>query len=98
MLVTLAVVPLLAAVLALLPGRLIAPAVSVACGITFLVLALALVPAGCGRLPAHRPDLGDLRFGHRILYGTTAVYSLGYLHGAHRRADLARFSRLSGLG
>ncbi|MCA1836101.1 MAG: hypothetical protein LC721_07165 [Actinobacteria bacterium] len=36
--------------------------------------------------------------GHRILYGTTAVYSLDYLHGAHRRADLARYSRLFWVG
>jgi hypothetical protein len=54
-------------------------------------------PAGCGRLPALDP-ISVIFLGHRILYGTTAVYSLGYLHGAHRRADLARYSRLFWVG
>src|SRR6185503_16064517 len=98
-LVALAVVPLLAAVLALLPGRLPAPAVSVAAGVASLVLALVLVPAAAaGPVAAGflRVDAISAIFilATAFLYATTAVYSIGYLRGEHQRADFARYSRL----
>lgn len=102
-LVALAVVPLAAAVLALVPGRLAAPAVSVAAGVTSLMLALALVPAAAiGPVTAGflRVDAISVIFAlaTAFLYATTAVYSVGYLRGEHQRADFPRYARLFWIG
>jgi hydrogenase-4 component F len=102
-LIALAVLPLLAAVLALLPGRLAAPVVSVAVGVTCLALALALIPAAAaGPVTASflRVDAVSVIFAlaTAFLYATTAVYSVGYLHGERRRADFPRYSRLFWVG
>ncbi|MGH3601190.1 MAG: proton-conducting transporter membrane subunit, partial [Pseudonocardiaceae bacterium] len=94
-LLALTVLPLLGVVLSLLPGRWIAPAVSVTIGVACLGLTLTLVPAA-----AHGPVvLGFLRadaisvvfeLGTAFLYATAAVYSVGYLRGEHERADFSR--------
>jgi hydrogenase-4 component F len=103
MLIALAVLPLLAAVLALLPGRLAAPAVSVAAGVTCLVLTLVLVPAAAtGPVTAGflRVDAISVIFAlaTAFLYATTAVYSVGYLRGEQQRADFPRYARLFWVG
>ncbi|MGH3846016.1 MAG: proton-conducting transporter membrane subunit, partial [Pseudonocardiaceae bacterium] len=102
-LVALVVLPLLAAVLSLLPGRWAAPAASVAAGVACLALALALVPAAArGSVAAGflRVDAISVVFalGTAFLYATTAVYSVGYLRGEHQRADFSRYSRLFWVG
>ncbi|HKS53273.1 MAG TPA: proton-conducting transporter membrane subunit [Pseudonocardiaceae bacterium] len=103
MLIALAVLPFLAAVLALLPGRLAAPAVSVAAGVTCLVLTLVLVPAAAtGPVTAGflRVDAISVIFAlaTALLYATTAVYSVGYLRGEQQRADFPRYARLFWVG
>jgi hydrogenase-4 component F len=103
MLIALAVLPLLAAVLALLPGRLAAPVVSVAAGVTCLVLTLVLVPAAAtGPIAAGflRVDAISVIFAlaTAFLYATTAVYSVGYLRGEQQRADFPRYARLFWVG
>ncbi|MGH3769367.1 MAG: proton-conducting transporter membrane subunit [Pseudonocardiaceae bacterium] len=102
-LVALAVLPLLGALLSLLPGRRAAPAASVATGVVCLGLALALIPAaakGPVTLGFLRADAISVVFvlGTAFLYATAAVYSVGYLAAEHQRSDYARYSRLFWVG
>jgi hydrogenase-4 component F len=102
-LVVLTGLPLVAGLLAVLPGRWVAPASTVGSGVVCFGLAGALVPAA-----AHGPvQFGFLRadaisvvfaLGTAFLYGTAAVYSVGYLRGEHDRADFSRYSRLFWVG
>jgi hydrogenase-4 component F len=102
-LVALTVLPLLGAVLALLPGHHAAPITSVTAGVACFGLAVALIPAA-----VHGPvALGFLRadaisvvfeLGTAFLYATVAVYSVGYLRGERDRADFSRYSRLFWVG
>ncbi len=97
-LVLLALLPLVAAALSLVPGRAVAPAVSVGVGLACLGLALTLVPAaargpvGIGFL---RVDAISVVFllGTAFLYAATAVYSVGYLRGEREREGWVRYSR-----
>ncbi len=102
-LVALTVLPLLGALLSLLPGRRIAPAASVTVGVACLGLALALVPAaskGPVALSFLRADAISVVFvlGTAFLYATTTAYSVGYLRAEHERADFPRYSRLFWVG
>ncbi len=102
-LVALEVLPLLGALLSLLPGPWIAPAASVTIGVTCFGLALTLVPVA-----ANAPvQLGFLRvdavsevftLGTAFLYATAAAYSVGYLRGERERADFSRYARLFWVG
>jgi hydrogenase-4 component F len=81
-LVALTVVPLLGAVLSLLPGHRAGPAASVTAGVACLVLALTLVPSATQRplaLGFLRADAISVVFelGTAFLYATVTVYSLG---------------------
>lgn len=102
-LVALVVVPLLAALLALLPGRWTAPIAAVAAGVTCLGLGLALVPAAASSpvtLGFLRADAISVIFvlGTAFLYATAAVYSVGYLRGEHQRGNFSRYWRLFWVG
>jgi hydrogenase-4 component F len=102
-LVALAVVPLLGALLALLPGQWIAPGATVAAGMACLALALALVPAAVAGPVAVgflRADAISVIFNlaTAFLYATAAIYSVGYLRGERQRADFSRYSRLFWVG
>jgi hydrogenase-4 component F len=102
-LVALTVVPLLGAVLSLLPGRWIAPAASVTAAVACLGLALTLVPAAVNgpiALGFLRADAISVVFelGTAFLYATAGAYSVGYLRGEHERPDFARYSRLFWVG
>ena len=102
-LVALAVLPLLAAALSLLPGRWIAPATSVTVGLACFGLSLALVPVaarGPVTLGFLRADAISVVFilGTAFLYVTAAVYSVGYLRGEHQGAGSARYLRLFWVG
>jgi hydrogenase-4 component F len=102
-LVALVVLPLLGALLALLPGGRIAPAATVAAGVACLGLALALVPAvaaGPVAVGFLRADAISVIFNlaTAFLYATAAIYSVGYLRGERQRADFPRYSRLLWVG
>jgi hydrogenase-4 component F len=75
----------------------------VAGGVACLALALVLVPAAAARPVATgflRVDATSVIFmlATAFVYATTAVYSVGYLRGEHRRADFSRYSRLFWVG
>jgi hydrogenase-4 component F len=75
----------------------------VAGGVACLALALVLVPAAAVRPVATgflRVDATSVIFmlATAFVYATTAVYSVGYLRGEHRRADFCRYSRLFWVG
>jgi hydrogenase-4 component F len=75
----------------------------VAGGVACLALALVLVPAAAARPVATgflRVDATSVIFmlATAFVYATTAVYSVGYLRGEHRRADFSRCSRLFWVG
>ena len=79
-LIALTVLPLLGAVLSLMPGRHAAPTASVTIGVACLGFALALVPAaahGPVALEFLRADAISVVFelGTAFLYATAAVYS-----------------------
>ncbi|MGA9310935.1 MAG: NADH dehydrogenase FAD-containing subunit, partial [Pseudonocardiaceae bacterium] len=102
-LIALTVLPLLGAVLSLMPGRHAAPTASVTIGVACLGFALALVPAaahGPVALEFLRADAISVVFelGTAFLYATAAVYSVGYLRGERDRADFPRYSRLFWVG
>ncbi len=102
-LVALTIVPLLGALMSLLPGRRIAPAASVTAGVACFGLALTLVPAaakGPVALGFLRADAISVVFalGTAFLYATTTAYSVGYLRAEHERADFPRYSRLFWVG
>jgi len=68
-----------------------------------LALALVLVPAAAVRPVATgflRVDATSVIFmlATAFVYATTAVYSVGYFRGEHRRADFSRYSRLLWVG
>ena len=97
-LVVLVLLPLAGAAAGLLPGRRLAPAVSVVVALACLALALALIPAVTS---------GPLQFGFlradaisvvfvvtaTFVYASSAVYAVGYLRGEQHRVDFSAYAR-----
>ena len=102
-LVALVVLPLAGAASALLPGRRLAPGVSVVVALACLVLGVMLIPVGT-RGPAQigflRADAISVVFvvTATFVYASSTVYAVGYLRGERHRADFTRYARLFWVG
>ena len=97
-LVVLVLLPLAGAAAGLLPGRRLAPAVSVVVAVACLALALALIPAvtsGPVQFGFLRADAISVVFvvTTTFVYASSAVYAVGYLRGERHRVDFSAYAR-----
>jgi hydrogenase-4 component F len=102
-LIALCTLPVLAALLALIPDRRLVSAVSVAVAVACFGLTVALVPVAA-RAPIAigflRADAVSVVFelATAFVYATATIYSVGYVRAEAHRADAARYLRLFWVG
>jgi hydrogenase-4 component F len=98
LLVALVVLPLAGAASALLPGRRLAPGVSVVVALACLVLGVMLIPVGA-RGPVQigflRADAISVVFvlTATFVYASSTVYAVGYLQGERHRVNFSGYAR-----
>lgn len=102
-LIVLTVLPLVAALLALIPNPRLVQATSIVASVVCLAVTIALIPAAV-RAPVSvgflRADAVSVVFelATAFLYAMATIYSVGYLRAEAHRADARRYMRLFWVG